>query len=452
MEDVNNFTIEKKVVPLWSLTVWLVVMNTTMFNVALPTVINEFQLTPTAGSILVSGYSVAFAISTITYSRLSDFIPIRSLLISALALVGLSSFIGFFAHSFFLLIVGRFLQALGAGAVPGLAMVLAARYIALPRRGRAMSLIASAASLGFGLGPVVGGALTQWWGWNSLFAVTALVLILIPLYRKWLPVEKRQTVDFDAIGAALTAIGVAGMLGFFVSFKIWVLALTLLSLILLWRHIHRLTEKIPFIQPALLRHRKYLMLLFMGFSAFCSHFAILFLMPIMLSDLFGGSPAAIGMIIFPGAMLSAFAAIFIGRAIDRFGNAPLIQTGHLLLGLSAVVFAFFSGVSPFVILVTYMLTSLGFTSMTSSLSNEASRILDKPQVGAGMGMMQLVQFIGGAIGVTMAGLFLEWNSHPEHMYRNAFLSLALLMFASFLLNRYRYQTKAGNDAKNLRVK
>lgn len=298
-----------------------------------------------------------------------------------------------------------------------------------------MSLISSAASLGFGLGPVVGGALTQWWGWNALFVVTTLVLLLIPLYRKWLPIESRKSIDFDAIGAILTAIGVAGTLAYLVSFKWWLLALTLLTYVLLWWHIHRPTEKIPFIQPALLKHRKYLMLLFMGFAGFSTHFAILFLMPIILASLFGRSPAAIGMIIFPGAMLSAVAAIFIGRAIDRFGNAPLIQSGHIFLGASAVIFALFSGVAPFVILFTYMLTSIGFTSMTSSLANEVSRILDKALVGAGMGMIQLVQFIGGAIGVTMAGLFLEWSSgmDPKMMYRNIFLIFATLLLSSLLI-------------------
>ncbi|RXT15380.1 MFS transporter [Ammoniphilus sp. CFH 90114] len=451
MEDSNYSHIEKKVIPLWGLTVWLVVMNTTMFNVALPSVISEFQLTPTAGSIIVSGYSIAFAISTITYSRLSDFLPIRTLLISALILVGTSSFIGYLAHSFSLLIIGRFLQALGAGAVPGLAMVLAARYILLARRGRAMSLISSAASLGFGLGPVVGGALTQWWGWNSLFMVTALVLLLIPLYHKWLPLEKRQTVEFDSMGAFLTALGVAGTLAFLVTFKLWVLGGSLVVWLLLWRHIHRLKKKTPFIQPALLKQSRFLMLLFMGFSAFSTHFAILFLIPIILAVLFGKSPAFIGLVIFPGAMLSAIAAIFIGKAIDRLGNTPLIMAGHSLLGLSTICLAFFSDVSPYVIMVIYMLTSTGFTSLTSSLSNEVSRILDKSLMGAGMGLLQLIQFIGGAIGVTIAGLFLDLSRHlqPDVMYRNVFLTLTGLVLSSFALYAiYRKQEKETSQLQN----
>ncbi|WP_240689368.1 MFS transporter [Ammoniphilus sp. YIM 78166] len=439
MENEVNPNIERKVIPLWSLTVWLVVMNTTMFNVALPSVIGDFQLTPTIGSIIVSGYSIAFAIATITYSRLSDFIPIRMLLITALVILGVASMIGYIANTFSLLVTARLLQAVGAGAVPGLAMVLAARYISLARRGRAMSLISSAASLGFGLGPVVGGSITQWWGWNALFLVTTLVLFLLPWFKRWLPVEEQKPIQFDLLGAALTAFGVAIALVYLVTFQNWLLILSLVTFYVLWKHIHRPSQQTPFIQPQLLRQGSYLKLLFIGFSAFSTHFAILFLMPIMLAVLYGKSPAAIGLIIFPGAMLSAFAAIFIGKAIDRWGNQPLLRLGHLLLGASTLAFAWLSVYSPHMILITYMLTSIGFTCMTASLSNEVSRILDKPMLGSGMGLMQLIQFFGGAFGVTAAGLFLDVQKElsPEVLYRNVFMSFSVLILFSFgLLSLY----------------
>lgn len=195
---------ERKIVLLWSVTVWLVVMNTTMFNVALPTVSNELVLTSATASWIVSGYSIVFAISTITYSRLSDYIPIKKLLFVGLSILGTASIIGLIATEYSWLIVARVLQALGAGAVPGLAMVLAGRYIPVSRRGKAMAFISSAASLGFGIGPVMGGIITQYLGWNYLFLITGLVLFLTPFFIKWLPVDEIKRVRFDFLGAFLT--------------------------------------------------------------------------------------------------------------------------------------------------------------------------------------------------------------------------------------------------------
>lgn len=421
---------ETKIVLLWSLTVWLVVMNTTMFNVALPSVLNDLSLSSGTASWIVSGYSIAFAISTLTYSRLSDFVPISKLLSIGLMLLGISSIIGFFSNSFYMLLTARVLQAAGAGAVPGLAMVLAGKYIPILRRGKAMSLISSAASLGFGLGPVIGGAITQYLGWHYLFLITGFVILILPLFQRLLPKEDAKQVHFDSFGGLLTGLGVTGLLLFLSTMSIPLLAGTIILLFILWRHVHKVD--IPFVQPSLLRNRQYLKLAGVGFSAFIVHFSTLFLMPIILTVIFEKDPAAIGMIIFPGAILSAVAAQFIGRLIDKFGNLPLIFFGHAALLISTVILVFFSGFSDYAILIAYMFMSTGFSSLTSSIANEATRILPKKEIGAGMGMTQLVQFFGGAFGVALSGLFIEWQQGlaPKLIYTNIFAGLAGLIICS----------------------
>ena len=421
---------ESKVIIFWSITVWLVVMNTTMFNVALPSVLRELSLSSSTASWIVSGYSIVFAIATLTYSRLSDFIPIKRLLTIGLSLLAISSIIGFISSNFYMLLAARLLQAGGAGAVPGLAMVLAGRYIPISRRGKAMAFISSAASLGFGLGPVIGGLITQYLGWHYLFMVTGFVLLLLPVFRRLLPYEEVQKGKFDILGSILIGLGVTGLLLYLSSFSLPILIGSILILGWLWWHIHRIP--MPFIQPALLKNRQFTKLLFIGFGAFVTHFSSLFLMPIMLSVLFEKEPATIGLLIFPGAILSAIAAQFIGRLIDRFGNMPLILFGEGFLIVATVAFAFFGGLSEYAILFTYMFMSTGFSALTSSISNEISRILDKKQLGAGMGIAQLVQFFGGAFGVALTGLLLVWQSgiSVDAAYRNIFIGLTVLLSAT----------------------
>ncbi|MDR7073939.1 MFS transporter [Fictibacillus barbaricus] len=418
---------ENRVIPLWSLTVWLVVMNTTMFNVALPSVIAQFDLSPTAGSWIVSGYSIVFALSTITFSRLSDFIPIKQLLFTGLIILGIASITGYFANSFIFVLVSRLVQAMGAGAVPGLGMVLATRYIPISRRGKAMSLISSAASLGFGLGPVIGGGLTQLMGWNVLFIVTGLVLLLLPVYKKYLPLETRRPGSFDFAGALLTGGGVTCFLLYLSSFSFLLLGLSVLFFTGLIFYSKK--KKDPFIRVDLFKNVKYVSILFIGLFAFMTHFAFLFVMPVMLSNLFHKEPAVIGFVIFPGAMLSALAAIFVGRWIDRFGNLPVMRMGLFSLLVSAVLFSLFATKAYYLTAVFYMFTSIGFSSLTSSLANENSRILDEDEVGSGMGMLQLIQFFGGALGVAVAGLLIQGQKGLELsvVFRNVFLFYVMLL-------------------------
>ena len=395
---------ENKILLIWSFTSWLVVMNTTMFNVALPTVLSELSLNSSTASWIVSSYSIVFAISTLTFSRLSDFIPISKLLLIGITILGVASIVGFFSSDFYLLLLARILQAAGAGAVPGLAMVLVRRYIPISRRGKAMAFILSAGSLAFGLGPVIGGIITQYLGWQYLFGITCFVVLFIPFFRKLLPNEEVKKGQFDLWGAILTGVSVTGLLLFLSTFSMIILFCTLFCIIILWRYLHRIEA--PFIQPRLLRDRQFLKLLFIGFTAFITNFSTLFLMPIILTVIFNKAPAEVGIIIFPGAISGALAAQFIGRLIDRFGNAPLIICGQLFLSIGTIMFAFLSTISPFFILTTYIFISIGFSTLNSSISNEVTRILPIVEMGTGLGMTQLVQFIGGAFGVTLSGLLL----------------------------------------------
>ncbi|UUZ95584.1 MFS transporter [Paenibacillus sp. P25] len=201
---------EGTILSLLALSVVLVVMNTMMFNLAAPQISKDFGLSSVAASWIVTGYSIVFAISSITYSRLSDFLPIRTLLTIGLSSLGAASVLGLFSHHYGVLLCARLIQASGAASVPGLAIVLLSRYIPLSRRGKSMSVIMSATSLGLGLGPVIGGGITQYLGWNFLFAVTGITLLLIPLFYRLLPAEAKKEGTFDFPGAVLVGAGTTG--------------------------------------------------------------------------------------------------------------------------------------------------------------------------------------------------------------------------------------------------
>lgn len=411
---------------LLAIAVVLVIMNTAMFNLALPDVTEAFHLSAAVSSLIVTGYSIMFAISSITFSRLSDFLPIRRLLTIGLTTLGIAAVAGLFSPNFWVLLAVRVIQASGAGAVVSLSLVTLSRYVPIKRRGKAMALIMSAVSLGLGLGPVAGGAIVEYLGWRYLFIITALTLLLVPLFLRHIPREQPVRGAFDTLGAIFVAVGTTGLLLFLTEHSWLALVLGAVALTLFVWRIRTATD--PFVSPALFRNGSYLSLSIVGIASYLCSFATLFLLPQILVHRFGLTASHAGLIIFPGSILAMVASRRVGSIIDRHGNGAILRYIPLLVLSSMILFALFSGQSWLAILFIYMLISLGFTMLSSSVSNEISRILPASQVGSGMGLYQLLQFFSGAFSVAMASSAMEWQHglSLSAAYSNIFWGLMVM--------------------------
>ncbi|WP_019914593.1 hypothetical protein [Paenibacillus sp. HW567] len=121
----------------------------------------------------------------------------------------------------------------------------------------------------------------------------------------------------------------------------------------------------------------------------------------------------------------------------------------LLVLTATVLFAIFAGHSWVAVMLIYMIMSLAFTTLSSGVSNEISRILPASQIGSGMGLFQLMQFFSGAFGVALAASALQWQSRLSlaAAYSNIYWGLsfaALIAVASAFA--YRRSSIGGNLA------
>tara|TARA_B100001939_G_scaffold348189_2_gene373580 strand:+ start:6112 stop:7470 length:1359 start_codon:yes stop_codon:yes gene_type:complete len=421
---------------LLALAVVLVVMNTMMFNLALPSVADQFSLDPSITSWIVTAYSITFAIASITYSRLSDFIPIRALFITGLASLSVAAVVGFFSNSFLFLLLARIFQATGAGSIPGLALVLLSRYIPLERRGRAMAIVMAALAVGLGLGPIVGGALVEYLGWNYLFLLTASTGFLIPFFRTEIPAEEPRTGTFDLAGAILAATGITSMLLAMTEASLLALFIAMAAFPVFWWRIQNTDT--PFVLPALLKSPTYLTLAATGLGGHICTFAMLYLMPQILVDHYELTAMQAGLVIFPGSFASMILSPVVGRMIDRLGNRHILEFAPVLLFLATVLFTFLAGKSYVYILLIFILMSVAFTFLTSSVSNEISRILAPEQLGSGMGLFQLMQFFSGAFSVaaTATGLSMRQSFPEEPAYGFIFWGMSWILAISLFAASY----------------
>jgi DHA2 family metal-tetracycline-proton antiporter-like MFS transporter len=350
----------------------------------------------------------------------------------------LSSAIGIFAEDFYMLLVIRILQSLGAGVMSGLGLVIVSRYVPAERRGRSLTMISTGSAMAFGLGPIIGGVITQYFGFNGLFAFTCLILALMPVMLKMLPKEAPVPGSFDIRGALLTMVNASSLL-VAVSLKSWLwLVIFLVSLLLHYLHMRRGKEL--FIRPELFKVPGIGKLMAAGFLAVMVNMGNLFLMPLVLADLFGKSPMVIGFFIAPGAILSAFLARLMGFWIDRFGSLRVLPVTLGIVAGVLVLFAATVPMAPLVILFGYLLFAPCFTATLSSLNKESSLILPKPLIGAGMGLLQMVQFFGGALSAPVSSMIVEWLKEPSlaHAYQGAYgclMAAAIICLA--ILTWYR---------------
>lgn len=210
------------------------------------------------------------------------------------------------------------------------------------------------------------------------------------------------------------------------------------------------TASDPFIQPGLFRNKNFSVGLFIAFIATALSFSITFMTPQYLTALNHLSPGSIGLVLFPAAIASALMGRKGGKLADERGNFFVVSTASLLMLRCFTLLSTFVGVSPFAIAVMIILGNVGQTFMQISLSNTISRTLTKEQTGVGMGLFSMLNFISGAIAMSLIGKTLDSGSTSIHLnplvknasayvYSNIFLVLSILTLAVWVLYRLQFR-------------
>lgn len=383
------------------------VMNGTMFNVAIPDISESFNLTPSQVSWVITSFTTVFAIGTLIYGKLADFYPIRSLYTIGLTLFSVGSLIGFLSTNYEMLIVGRILQAMGAASVPPLSFLVPIRFFQ-NEKGKMLGYLASTIAFSSGIGPIVGGTIGGMLDWRYIFLISIASAFSIPFFRKWFPLESKQNGKIDFIGAALVGSSVTGLL-FMITTVSWLslLCFTTFLLLLIWR-INTIPN--PFIDPGMLKIRKYTVTMVTSFLGNAIVFGLIFLLPIMLRELYGLTMMEIGLILFPGAIVSGLIGRWVGKVIAIRGGQPVIKLGLLLISCGSLFISTFAGANTLLITLGLLIAYLGFPLIQSGTADLISSNLSEKQNGVGMGLFNLLNFLAGAFSSALFGKLLENKS------------------------------------------
>lgn len=435
--------------------VFVVVVNGATVNVALPTIQRAFGATESQASWVITGYLLVFAIGIPLYGRLADVYSLRKAFSFGLVAFAVGSLACAVAPSLLVLVFGRVMQAAGAGAIPALSTTSVAKLLPPGQRGSALGLIVSSVGVGAAVGPIIGGAAIQFAGWHVLFyGVLALGLILLAGALLVLPDTPPEAAgkSFDLPGGVLLAL-CAGLAlfgvtqgeaaGFSSSFSWGFFVASVLCGVLFARRISSVPE--PFVSPRLLENRAYLTCAAVGYFGMFANLTSVILVPLMLSHSSGLSPGAAGLVLAPGAVAVAILSPLAGRLSDRIGTrTPILFGLSIMLASILAISTFAAGASPFAVAAGMLGVGTGFSLFNSPNTNAAASTLKEEEIGVGLGIYQMLFFLGGGSGPALVGAFLTARRESEAAainpiyaldaphFSDTFLLLGLCLLIAFL--------------------
>lgn len=437
-----------KIMALTSAVLAFAVMNGTMFNVAIPDIAEDFNLQPSQVSWVITSFTTLFAIGTLIYGKLADLYSIRTLYTISLLLFSAGSFIGFLSPNFETLIAARALQAMGAAAVPPLSFLVPLRFFP-DSKGKLFGFLASTIAFSSGIGPIIGGTVGSLLDWRYIFLLSAASILAIPFFRKWFPAESAKHGKIDYSGALYVGTAVTSLLFAITSTSLTAFLLFAVFLFVLIRHSAKTTD--PFIDPRMLKIKPYSVTLSVSYLGNVIVYGLIFLLPIMLRDLYDLSMMQIGWVLFPGAIASGLIGRWVGTVIGKRGGRPIVNYGLLLISAGALLISCFAASGPSLIAFGLFLAYLGFPLIQSGSADLVTSHLSERQSGVGMGLFNLMSFLAGAFSSAVFGTVLE-NGHDSirlnplvltsdaTIYSNIFFTFTIIGLVAFAFFHRFYPT------------
>ncbi|CAM3156103.1 MFS transporter [Paenibacillus lupini] len=441
-------------IKLLAFTLILSSMSATVFNIVLPEIRVDYDLSVAQVSWVSTSYLLIYAVGSVLYGKLLDRYQAKNLITFGLLVFASGSLLGLFAGSYAFVLMARILQAVGAAVIPALAMLIPVRFFPPERRGHALGISATGLALGNAVGPIVSSLLVSFVHWRWLFAIPLLILITLPYYRKYLNTEIRAGGSIDWLGGGLLAGTVALLLLAITQSNRWLGAGSALLLLGFSLRIRMASD--PFVSRALMKDRVYLTGLTIAALVMSVSYALPFLTPQLLSDINQLEPGWVGFVMVPGACVSAYLGRKVGKLADTKGNSFVYHTASLLLFSCFLLLSLFIGSPAVIIGFIFTLGNVGQMFMQIALSNTISRSIPKDQIGVGMGLMTLCNFLAGAISTGIYGKIMDdgadvswipWHSNEaSYVFSNLYLVLAIIHVGILLLYRRVFVSRKKADA------
>jgi len=317
------------------------------------------------------------------------------------------------------LIAARVLQGAAAGVMQPLSMIAVFEVFPLEQRGRAMGVFGFGIVLAPAVGPSIGGLLTQAFGWRAIFLLSVpFCIAALPLGWHWLAAKasgRRQPLDW--FGTLLLAGALVALLNFPVvgHRNGWLsalalvdagLALALTTSFVVWQF----HARAPLLAVRLLKNRGFGAALLVAVAYGLGLFGTTYLVPVFVQDIAAYGPAKAGnLLLVPGFAL-ALAIALGGRLTDHTAPRHVVMSGLACFALSSLLLAFATGATAFWLLALWLtIGRVGLGFIIPALNVGAVESLPPQYLGQASAAVNFARQLGGAVGVNLLAVLLEWR-------------------------------------------
>lgn len=390
---------------------FVTVLNQTVVAPALPSVMAEMSVDASTAQWLTTGFTLVNAIMIPITAFLTDRFTTKRLFLVSMVIFTVGSALAGWGPNFTMLLLGRLVQAAGAGILMPLVMTVLMWTFPVDKRGTAMGLFGIVIAFGPAIGPTAAGVIIDRATWHDMFYIIAALSVLVVVIGAFVLQkggETKKDVTLDVPSVILSSLGFGGLLyglSTIGSFGLRVDAIigTLVGAVALVFFFRRqLKMEKPMLQVRVLANHKFLVATIIGMLVQGALLAAGILVPIYLQSLMGYSATVSGLVLLPGAIIMGAMGPIAGRLFDKHGPRLLALIGMGVLTLTTFCFCFLGpnmGLITLTMLYTVRLFSLSLVNMP--ITTWGMNALSNDLVNHGTSVNNTFRQVAGSLGTAI---------------------------------------------------
>ncbi|HFU7167472.1 TPA: DHA2 family efflux MFS transporter permease subunit [Staphylococcus aureus] len=390
---------------------FIAILNQTLLNVALPKINTEFNISASTGQWLMTGFMLVNGILIPITAYLFNKYSYRKLFLVALVLFTIGSLICAISMNFPIMMVGRVLQAIGAGVLMPLGSIVIITIYPPEKRGAAMGTMGIAMILAPAIGPTLSGYIVQNYHWNVMFYgmfIIGIIAILVGFV--WFKLYQYTTnPKADIPGIIFSTIGFGALLYGFseAGNKGWgsveietMFAIGIIFIILFV--IRELRMKAPMLNLEVLKFPTFTLTTVINMVVMLSLYGGMILLPIYLQNLRGFSALDSGLLLLPGSLIMGLLGPFAGKFLDTIGLKPLAIFGIAVMTYATWELTKLNMDTPYMtIMGIYVLRSFGMAFIMMPMVTAAINALPGRLASHGNAFLNTMRQLAGSIGTAI---------------------------------------------------
>jgi DHA2 family multidrug resistance protein len=416
--DTGRPTPKQLVLAVCCVSQFMVILDLSIVNVALPRIIQVFGASVSTGQLVLAGYMLALAVVVPASGYLSDRFGAKRTYLVTVALFTIGSALCGFAPNIEGLIFFRVLQGLGGGLTMPLGMTILFQVVPPHQRGSIMGIFGLPILIAPVIGPTLGGYLVQYVDWRIIFTLNIPVGVLAVLLGAAILREtpKRAGGRFDWAGFVLSSVGFSAALialeqapeEGWTAPHVVALWLVAAAIIPCWIVVE-LAQDQPLLDLTVLRDRTYLVATLVTFVTTIAMYSSMLLLPLFLQNVRGLGAMETGLLLFPQAIAAGLLMPIAGKLLDLVGPKPLVIPGILILAYSTWLLASVDlGTSDSALRTVLLLRGFSMGIMMMPVMTVAMDTIPPPQIARATALSNVLRQLFGAFGTSVfASLLLD---------------------------------------------